>query len=117
MALTKSDKPGEALAAFQSAKRLLDSLGMSFEDIIIQHFDDKGMSPRDEVASLKQQKASLQRQVSEQARELKKHKAAMKDLLNQVWELRDGGASGAENNATPTPETTIQETYRPNLSA
>jgi hypothetical protein len=114
LALTNSDKSGEALAAFQSAKRLLLRQGLSFEDIVAQHFDDTGMSLQEQNAVLKKQKTSLQRETVEQARELKEHKAALKDLLNQVWELREG-----ETPCAPVEEPqkeTIDEFYWPSLS-
>ncbi|MBL6931799.1 MAG: hypothetical protein ISR45_02535 [Rhodospirillales bacterium] len=120
LALTKSDKPGEALAAFQSARRLLLRQGLSFEDVIAQYFDDSGMSPQEQISALKKQKMSLQRELNEQARELKEHKEAVKDLLDQIWELREGNtlcAPKAEPAAPidPAPKETIQETFRPNL--
>lgn len=109
LALTNSDRSGEALAAFQSAKRLLLRQGLSFEDIVAQHFDDAGMSLQEQVATLKKQKMILQRQSNEQARELKEHKAAVKDLLNQVWELREGETE------EPSKET-IEPFYWPSLN-
>ena len=108
LALTNSDKPGEALAAFQSAKRMLLSHGLSFEDIISNYFDDTGMPPQKQIAALKKKTASLKR-------ELKDRKEAMDDLLNQIWELREGETSSAPAPEEPAPLETIQETYRSNL--
>jgi hypothetical protein len=121
LALTNSDKPGEALAAFQSAKRLLLRQGFSFEDVIAQYFDDSGMSPQAQISALKKQKMSLQRELNEHARELKEHKEAVKDLLNQVWELREGNTPCAPVEEPKTEiikeavKEIIRETYRPNL--
>ena len=89
--------------------------GLSFEDVVAQHFDDTGMSLQEQNAVLKKQKASLQRETGEQARELKEHKAALKDLLNQVWELQEGHTPCAPDDI-PESET-ISETYRPNLTS
>jgi hypothetical protein len=114
LALTNSDKPGEALAAFQSAKRLLLTHGLSFEDIVAQYFDNTGISLQEQVAALKKQKMTLQREFSEQARELKEHKAAVKDLLNQVWELREGKSPPAP--IDEPKKQTIDEFYWPSLS-
>lgn len=126
LALTNSDKPGEALAAFQSAKRLLLRQGLSFEDVVAQYFDTTGMSPQQQITTLRKRNESLQRELTEQARELKEHKKAVKDLLNQVWELRDGNTPCAPNDesqadtvAKTSPETskeTISETYRASLT-
>ncbi len=113
LALTNSDKSGEALAAFQSAKRLLLRQGLSFEDIVAQYFDGTGMALQQQIRALKKQNGSLQRELLEQARELKDHKKAVEDLLNQVWELREGNTPCAPS--IEPPAKTIQETYRPNL--
>ncbi len=122
LALTNSDKPGEALAAFQSAKRLLLRQGLSFEDIISQFFDANGMSPQKQLSILQNRNASLQKELFEQARELKEHKKAMKDLLNQIWEMRDENTpcapKGIDNPCAPekgSPTESIRETYKPNL--
>ena len=122
LALTNSDKSGEALAAFQSAKRLLLRNGLTFEDAIAQYYDDSGMPPQKQIASLKKQKAALKRQINELARELNENRKAVKDLLNQVWGLQEAkesapSISGAKDETLPAePQESIYENYRPNLS-
>ncbi|NQU59246.1 MAG: hypothetical protein HQ513_18610 [Rhodospirillales bacterium] len=113
IALSSSDQSGEALAAFKTAKHLLLRQGLSFEDIVSQFFDDKGMPPQRQITELKRQNKSLQRMLNEQSIELKKNKMAMKDLINQVWELGRENTSNVLNDEQPTK--TIMKTYRPNL--
>lgn len=122
LALTNSDKSGEALAAFQSAKRLLLRNGLTFEDAIAQYYDDSGMPPQKQIASLKKQKAALKRQVNELARELNDNRKAVKNLLDQVEDLREAkdtvvsDLTAGKEPVQPESRAVIRENYRPNLS-
>jgi soluble cytochrome b562 len=114
LALTNSDKSGEALAAFQSAKRMLLRHGLSIEDIVAAYFDKTGMPPQQKIETLQKQNTSLQRDLKEQARELKDHKTAMDDLLKQIWDLQEGELAPVSKEEASTE--TIKEVYHPNIA-
>lgn len=118
LALTNSDKPGEALAAFQSAKRLLLAQGMSFEDIVARYFDNSGMSPQQQISGLKKQKSILKRQNADLSYELGENRKAVKDLTRQLLELQakvEGKDEPSVVQEVP-PRQYIEETFHPNLT-
>ncbi|MCH7937078.1 MAG: hypothetical protein IH994_08325 [Proteobacteria bacterium] len=96
LALVDSDKEGEALAAFQMAKRLLAKGGMSFREIIDIDLEPQATAPKNDasrliwdVIMLRQRISALLAEIEQKSRSLRDHENAVIDLAGQVLTLHD----------------------------
>jgi hypothetical protein len=94
--LVDSDKEGEALAAFQMAKRLLAKGGMSFWEIIDIDLELPGPAPKNDasrlildVIMLRQRISALLAEIEQKSHALRDHENAVMDLAGQVLTLHD----------------------------
>ena len=98
LALVDSDKEGEALAAFQMAKRMLAKGGMSFREIIDIDLEPPAPAPAPknddsrliwDVIMLRQRISALQAEIEQKSRSLRNHENAVMDLAGQVFTLHE----------------------------
>ena len=96
LALVDSDKEGEALAAFQMAKRLLAKGGMSFREIVDIDLELPGLAPKSDVSRLildvimlRQRISALLAEIEQKSHALRDHENAVMDLAGQVLTLHD----------------------------
>ena len=94
LALTNSDKEGEAIAAFLMAKRLMAKWGLTFDGIVgfgEGPFEAEKPSDRTlvelELISLRKRSASLQAMLEDKSELLKRYEDAFGDLIDGVWSM------------------------------
>ena len=89
LALVDSDKEGEALAAFQMAKRLLAKGGMSFRDIIDIDLEPPGPAPKNDASRLIWDVIMLRQRISALLAEIEQKSHALGTMKTPSWTWLD----------------------------
>ena len=89
LALVDSDKEGEALAAFQMAKRLLAKGGMSFREIIDIDLEPPGPAPKNDASRLIWDVIMFRQRISALLAEIEQKSHALGTMKTPSWTWLD----------------------------
>ena len=89
LALVDSDKEGEALAAFQMAKRLLAKGGMSFRDIIDIDLEPPGPAPKNDASRLIWDVIMVRQRISALLAKIEKNHMPYETMKTPSWAWLD----------------------------